>query len=64
MRALYEPYVSALADRTLLTLPHWIPAPDSSDDWQTTAWQHDPRDAIRAVDGLSDCHHASHRDLN
>ncbi len=64
MRALYEPYVSALADRTLLTLPPWIPAPDASDDWQTTAWQHDPRDAIRAVDGLFDCHHASHGDLN
>jgi hypothetical protein len=59
MRALYEPYVSALAERTLLTLPPWVPAPDASDDWQTTAWQHDPCDAIRAVDGVLDCDHAN-----
>jgi hypothetical protein len=64
MRALYEPYVSALAERTLLALPPWIPAEDASDDWQTTAWQHDPHEAVRAVDGVSDCHHASHGDLS
>jgi hypothetical protein len=51
MRALYEPYVAALAERTLLTLPPWVPAGDATDDWQTTAWQPDPREAIRAVDG-------------
>ena len=51
MRALYEPYVAALAERTLLALPPWVPAPDATDDWQTTAWQPDPCDAIRAVDG-------------
>jgi len=62
MRALYEPYVSALAERTLLSLPPWVPARDASDDWQTTAWQHDPCEAIRAVDGVLDCHHASHGD--
>jgi hypothetical protein len=51
MRALYEPYVAALAERTLLTLPPWVPAGDATDDWQTTAWQPDPCEAIRAVDG-------------
>ena len=51
MRALYEPYVAALAERTLLALPPWVPAQDATDDWQTTAWQPDPCDAIRAVDG-------------
>jgi hypothetical protein len=51
MRALYEPYVAALAERTLLPLPPWAPAADATDDWPTTAWQPDPCDAIRAVDG-------------
>jgi hypothetical protein len=64
MRALYEPYVSALAERTLLTLPPWVPASDASDDWQTTAWQHDPCEAIRAVDGIPDCDYASQGDLD
>lgn len=63
MRALYEPYVSALAERTLLTLPPWVPAPDASDDWQTTAWQHDPSEAIHAVDGIPACHPVSQSDL-
>jgi hypothetical protein len=63
MRALYEPYVSALAERTLLTLPPWVPAPDASDDWQTTAWQHDPCEAIRAVDGDLDYNSTSNGDL-
>jgi hypothetical protein len=43
--------VAALAERTLVTLPSGVPAPDAADDWQTTAWQHDPREAMRAVDG-------------
>jgi hypothetical protein len=51
MRALYEPYVEAIAARTLLALPPWVPSRDATDDWQTTAWQPDPCDAIRAVDG-------------
>jgi hypothetical protein len=49
MRALYEPYVAALASLVLLKLPSWIPAPNADDDWQTTAWQQDPRDALRAI---------------
>jgi len=38
LRALYEPYVQALADYLHLTLPPWIPAVRKSDNWQTSAW--------------------------
>jgi len=37
MRALYEPYLVALADYLLMPLPPWAPEPDLLDDWQTTA---------------------------
>jgi Ion channel len=37
-RKTYEPFVSALANRLLVSLPPWIPPADSLDDWQTTAW--------------------------
>src|SRR5262252_3024934 len=38
LRELYEPYVYALAERFQQTLPAWIPAKESQDNWQTTAW--------------------------
>lgn len=34
LRAMYEPYVWALADFLLLPLPPWVPEPDASDNWQ------------------------------
>ncbi len=37
-RETYEPFVSALADRLLVSLPPWILPADSLDDWQTTVW--------------------------
>ena len=38
LRATYEPFVSALAERVLVPLPPWI-APDGAlDDWETSAW--------------------------
>ena len=41
LRAEYEPYVYALAERLLLTLPTWLPAEDSrGDNWQRSAWDH------------------------
>ena len=40
IRAKYEPYVSALADYLLVTLPPWIPPSESADDWQTSVWEH------------------------
>ncbi|MDQ3834640.1 MAG: potassium channel family protein [Actinomycetota bacterium] len=39
LRQLYEPYVQALSDRLLLTLPPWIPASDAPDDWETSVWE-------------------------
>jgi hypothetical protein len=37
-RETFEPFVSALAARLLVSLPPRIPLVDSLDDWQTTAW--------------------------
>jgi hypothetical protein len=50
LRDLYEPYVIALAEELVLSLPNWIVSADDVDDWATTAWQTDPRVALRAVD--------------
>ncbi len=41
LRGLYEPYVNALAERLLFTLPSWLPSA-AADDWQTTAWDWEP----------------------
>jgi hypothetical protein len=41
VRRLYEPYVDALAERLLFTLPSWLPS-TIADDWQTTAWEWEP----------------------
>jgi len=38
LRETYEPFVSALANRLLVSIPPWIPPGDSLDDWQTSAW--------------------------
>jgi hypothetical protein len=38
LRQMYEPFVSALADRLLMPLPSWLPAPGSTDVWKVTAW--------------------------
>jgi hypothetical protein len=38
LRETYEPFVSALADHMLASLPPWIPPENTLDDWQTTAW--------------------------
>ncbi len=38
LRQMYEPFVAALADRLLMPLPPWLPAPGARDDWQITAW--------------------------
>lgn len=40
VRAKYEPYVHALAEHLLMSLPAWIPAPDTADDWQTSVYEH------------------------
>ncbi len=38
LRAMYEPYVYALANHLSQTLPPWIPVKKGKDNWQTTAW--------------------------
>ena len=38
LRATYEPFVSALAERIKVSLPPWIPPKETLDDWQTSAW--------------------------
>ena len=38
LRKLYEPYAFALAEAFQQTLPTWIPAKKTKDNWQTTAW--------------------------
>jgi hypothetical protein len=38
LRQMYEPFVSALADRLLMPLPPWLPPPGARDVWQITAW--------------------------
>ncbi|MBK9712784.1 MAG: two pore domain potassium channel family protein [Kouleothrix sp.] len=40
MRAKYEPYVNAMSAHLLMPLPAWLPAPDTSDDWQTSVFEH------------------------
>jgi len=38
MRALYEPYVNALALRLALTMPAWTAPESATDNWRTTEW--------------------------
>jgi hypothetical protein len=38
LRATYEPFVCALAQRIQVSLPPWIPPTDTLDDWETSAW--------------------------
>jgi hypothetical protein len=39
LRQMYEPYVAALANYLVVTLPPWLPPADKRDNWQTTAWE-------------------------
>ncbi len=40
LRRMYEPFVEALADYLLITLPDMYLVADRVDDWQTSAWDH------------------------
>jgi hypothetical protein len=37
-RALYEPYVNALAERLELAMPPWLAPESPTDNWRTTSW--------------------------
>ncbi|HEV2020996.1 MAG TPA: potassium channel family protein [Terriglobales bacterium] len=39
LRAMYEPYVQALAGFLRFTLPGWLPPQRLRDNWQTSAWE-------------------------
>jgi hypothetical protein len=36
LRRMYEPYVIALANYLVITLPPWLPVPGALDDWQSS----------------------------
>ena len=38
LRGMYEPFVNALGERLLFTLPQFMPAEESADNWQRSAW--------------------------
>lgn len=38
LRNQYEPYIEALSNYLLMSLPEWLPADETSDNWQKTAW--------------------------
>ena len=38
LREMYEPYVAALSEYLVMTLPPWILAEDAIDNWKTSAW--------------------------
>jgi len=38
LRAMYEPYVCALSEMLLMSLPPWIVREDAIDNWKTSAW--------------------------
>ena len=38
LRSMYEPYVVALSEYLMMSLPPWILPPDSIDNWKTSAW--------------------------
>src|SRR6266571_5376589 len=40
IRRAYEPFVNAIANHLLLSLPPWIQTTKTVDDWQTSAWDH------------------------
>ena len=39
LRRMYEPYIHALANYLLMPLPPWQVGSQSSDNWQTSAWE-------------------------
>ncbi len=41
LRGLYEPYVTALGDLLIFSIPPWLPMLDTPDNWQTSAWDRD-----------------------
>ena len=38
LRSMYEPYVTALAEHLLVSLPPWFRSPQAHDNWRTSRW--------------------------
>ena len=49
LRRMYEPYVTSLAAHLAMPLPHWIHEKDAVDNWQTSAWERNPRQVGETV---------------
>ncbi|HUS06285.1 MAG TPA: potassium channel family protein [Bryobacteraceae bacterium] len=54
LRAMYEPYVNALARRLMFTLPSWIPGERVIQNWRTSAWEKSSQG--READAMDDEH--------
>jgi ion channel len=59
LRALYEPYVAALAARLRLTLPPWRAPENETDAWRTSRWEKGTKGAA----GISGYNLGEHPDL-
>ena len=40
LRRMYEPFVNAISEHLLVSLPPWVSPERAVDDWQTSAWDH------------------------
>jgi hypothetical protein len=58
LRQMYEPYVNALAEYLFVTLPAWMPAAETFDNWQTSAWGRIPTgNSATSLSGSKDNEH-------
>ena len=58
LRAMYEPYVSALARSLLIVLPPWLYPEKREDNWQVAPW--DEAIAARSTKSVSAYHSEDH----
>jgi len=52
LRRMYEPYVASLAAHLAMPLPPWIHVRDEVDNWQTSAWERNPRAVARTFESV------------
>ena len=52
LRRMYEPYVASLAAHLAMPLPPWIHERDAVDNWQTSAWERNPRAMARTFESV------------
>lgn len=49
LRHMYEPYVAALSQFLVMPLPPWRNKAEATDNWQTSAWERNPRAAATSI---------------